>query len=210
MKAPEVVKFEYNNIAIIERLSDAMGVTKDIDLAEAIGESQSKVASWKRIKSPPAVACFEVAMHTGKSIEWLLLGTEQVFGSKPQAQGEPAPLPEQRGTKAYFSTQFLKAMQTALDNETLYRGEEVSDAEIRRLGIMLYNEVYHADAQHIATKAAFADRFLALLQKALNAGTFDLGKDVSSAELKRNGMMFYNSLQHTEAGEKRSSATEQV
>lgn len=210
MKASDVVKFEYNNIAIIERLSDAMGVTKDIELAEAMGESQSKVASWKRIKSPPAVACFEVAMHTGKSIEWLLLGTEQVFGSKPPAPSEQASLPQQCGSKAYFSQQFLKAIQTALDNETLYRGEQVSDAEITRLGIMLYHEVYQAETQNPATKAAFADRFLALLQKALNAGTFDLGKDVSSAELKRNGIMFYNSLQHPETAENSPSATVQV
>ena len=192
-----VEKFEYNNIEIMARLSAVMGVTKDIDLAKAIGETQSKVASWKRVKSPPAVSCFEVAMHTGTSIEWLLLGTESVFNSNGNAVQSALSAPVDQSAKSRFSTLFFDAIKNALETETLFKGNDVSDAEIKRLGLMLFLEVNQSSNTNSITKTSFAEQFLTLLKKALHAGTFKLGEDVSDAELKRHGIMLYNSLNTT-------------
>lgn len=189
-----VEKFEYNNLAIMARMSEAMGVTKDIDLAKAIGETQSKVASWKRVKSPPAVSCFEVAMHTGRSIEWLLLGTESVFNSEGNTIQRHHAVSVELSAKARFSTMFFESIKTALDTDTLFKENDVSDAEIKRLGLMLYIEVYQSPGANAVSKVDFAEQYLAFLKKALQANTFTLGEDVSDAELKRHGMMLYNSL----------------
>jgi|GEM_PF-2593588 len=206
-----VEKFEYNNIEIMARLSEVMGVTKDIDLAKAIGETQSKVASWKRVKSPPAVSCFEVAMHTGTSIEWLLLGTESIFNSNGNAIQNVPSAPVDQSAKSRFSTLFFDAIKNALETETLFKGNDVSDAEIKRLGLMLFLEVNQSSNTNSITKTSFAEQFLTLLKKALHAGTFTLGEDVSDAELKRHGIMLYNSLNTTNTTtEQNQSEIEQV
>ncbi|MFM0244247.1 LexA family transcriptional regulator [Paraburkholderia sediminicola] len=60
--------------AIVDRLKDVVGVTKDVELAEALGASRSTPAVWKIRDRIPFAECMTVAEKYGVSLDWLVLG----------------------------------------------------------------------------------------------------------------------------------------
>lgn len=60
--------------AIVDRLKEVVGVTKDVELAEALGASRSTPAVWKIRDRIPFAECMQVAEQYGVSLDWLVMG----------------------------------------------------------------------------------------------------------------------------------------
>lgn len=60
--------------AIVDRMKEVLGVSKDVELAEAIGVSRSQVAVWKIRERLPLAECLAIAEQKGISLDWLVLG----------------------------------------------------------------------------------------------------------------------------------------
>jgi phage repressor protein C with HTH and peptisase S24 domain len=60
--------------AIVDRLKEVVGVTKDVELAEALGASRSTPAVWKIRDRIPFAECMEVAEQYNVSLDWLVMG----------------------------------------------------------------------------------------------------------------------------------------
>ncbi|MFK4442032.1 hypothetical protein ABH944_002477 [Caballeronia udeis] len=60
--------------AIVDRMKDVVGVSKDVELAEVIGASRSTPAVWKIRDRVPYAECAAIAEKYGVSLDWLILG----------------------------------------------------------------------------------------------------------------------------------------
>ncbi len=76
--------------AIVDRMKDVVGVTKDVELADALGASRSTPAVWKIRDRIPFAECMAVAEKHGVSLDWLLLGR----GTPNIEEPEPAVHPD--------------------------------------------------------------------------------------------------------------------
>ena len=59
---------------IVDRMKEAVGVSKDVELADALGASRSTPAVWKTRDRIPFAECMEIAEKHGVSLDWLVLG----------------------------------------------------------------------------------------------------------------------------------------
>jgi len=126
------VKSDLDNLAIMARMREACGVSKDSDLGKFVDETPSAVSSWKRIKSPPYAACLTIARKTGVSMEWLLLG-EGKSGSTPYKRDTSM-------TQDEFVNKFMKALNMARDLTFIQFSGDVTEKELQRFGLYLFNE----------------------------------------------------------------------
>jgi hypothetical protein len=60
--------------AIVDRMKEVVGVTKDVELAESLGASRSTTAVWKIRDRIPFAECMTIAEKHGVSLDWLVLG----------------------------------------------------------------------------------------------------------------------------------------
>jgi hypothetical protein len=60
--------------AIVDRMKQVVCVSKDVDLAEALGLSRSNPAVWKIRDRIPFAECMAIAEKHGVSLDWLVLG----------------------------------------------------------------------------------------------------------------------------------------
>lgn len=65
--------------AVGRRVRELRGFdTKQSELAEALGIAQSHVSTIERgLKEPSPTILLKIATHYGKSLDWLVTGTEQ-------------------------------------------------------------------------------------------------------------------------------------
>jgi hypothetical protein len=75
---------------IVDRMKQVVCVSKDVDLAEALGLSRSNPAVWKIRDRIPFAECMAIAEKHGVSLDWLVLGrgTPEIDAS---AESVPAP-----------------------------------------------------------------------------------------------------------------------
>ena len=59
---------------IVDRMKQVVCVSKDVDLAEALGLSRSNPAVWKIRDRIPFAECMAIAEKHGVSLDWLVLG----------------------------------------------------------------------------------------------------------------------------------------
>jgi hypothetical protein len=78
--------------AIIDRMKDVVGVSKDVDLAESIGASRSQPAVWKIRDRIPFAECMAIAEKHGVSLDWLILGRGVPGIEEPENFLHPAPV----------------------------------------------------------------------------------------------------------------------
>lgn len=80
--------------AIVDRMKTVVGVTKDVDLAEAIGISRTQPSVWKIRDRVPLPECLAIAEKYGASLDWLVLGRGQsgIDGSGAEPTCYQAPL----------------------------------------------------------------------------------------------------------------------
>jgi hypothetical protein len=63
--------------AIVDRMKTVVGVSKDVDLAEAIGVSRTQPSIWKIRDRVPLPECLAMAEKYEVSLDWLVLGRGQ-------------------------------------------------------------------------------------------------------------------------------------
>lgn len=59
---------------VIDRLKEVLEVTKDAELAKALGKHRNYVFGLRQRDSIPYEECIKVAHENGASLDWLLLG----------------------------------------------------------------------------------------------------------------------------------------
>ena len=59
---------------IVDRMKEVVGVSKDVELADALGASRSTPGVWKIRDRIPFAECMEIAEKHGVSLDWLVLG----------------------------------------------------------------------------------------------------------------------------------------
>ena len=65
---------KYELESIINRMKTAIGADNDYQLSNALKMSSGVVANWRKAKSPPWEACYEIHKQTNCGIEWLISG----------------------------------------------------------------------------------------------------------------------------------------
>src|SRR5476649_2110663 len=70
--------------AIVDRMKVVVGVTKDVELADALGVSRSQVAVWKIRDRMPLGECVTLAEQHKVSLDWLILGRAQPGIEEPE------------------------------------------------------------------------------------------------------------------------------
>lgn len=60
--------------AVLDRLKEHFGVTKDAELARELGTSPQTLSSWRQRNSIPYAMCVDLSMEQGVSLDWLLYG----------------------------------------------------------------------------------------------------------------------------------------
>jgi hypothetical protein len=78
---------------IIDRMKEVVGVSKDVELAEAIGASRSSPAVWKIRERVPYSECLALADKFGVSLDWLLLGRVAPGVEEPEIHLHPDAAP---------------------------------------------------------------------------------------------------------------------
>ena len=73
--------------AIVDRMKEVVGVSKDVELADAIGASRSTPGVWKIRDRIPFAECMEIAEKHGVSLDWLVLG-RMPGGEEPGADAK--------------------------------------------------------------------------------------------------------------------------
>lgn len=129
-------EYEFDNVAIIERLKQACGVTSNKALGDLIGAAPNKISSWKTTLSPPYDACFWVSENFPVSMHWLLLG-----GSDKQKN-----MSVTQPNEAQFTKAFAQVVRHAEQVQVLTIADDVLDPELRRQGLLLYKMLYQANA----------------------------------------------------------------
>jgi hypothetical protein len=62
--------------AIVDRMKDVVGVSKDVELADALGASRSTPGVWKIRDRIPFAECMLIAEKHGVSLDWLVFGRD--------------------------------------------------------------------------------------------------------------------------------------
>ena len=62
----------------VQRAKQALNVNTDAALARSLGVAASVVAAYNRRHSVPLEQCIKIAEQTGVSLDWLILGKEDV------------------------------------------------------------------------------------------------------------------------------------
>lgn len=70
--------------AMVDRMKMVVGVTKDVELADALGVSRSQVAVWKIRDRMPLSECVTLAEQHKVSLDWLILGRAQPGIEEPE------------------------------------------------------------------------------------------------------------------------------
>ena len=70
--------------AIVDRMKVVVGVSKDVELADALGVSRSQVAVWKIRDRMPLSECVTIAEQHKVSLDWLVLGRGQPGIEEPE------------------------------------------------------------------------------------------------------------------------------
>jgi phage repressor protein C with HTH and peptisase S24 domain len=78
---------------IIDRMKEVVGVTKDVELAEALGASRSSTAVWKIRERVPYSECMTLAQQYGVNLDWLLLGRGTAGIEEPELELHPGNVP---------------------------------------------------------------------------------------------------------------------
>ncbi|WP_342632113.1 LexA family transcriptional regulator [Marinobacter alkaliphilus] len=65
-----------NSEQIIHRMRDAIGARNDGAVGEFVGASKQAVYNWKNRGSIPIEYCVKFCVKTGKSLDWLIFGSE--------------------------------------------------------------------------------------------------------------------------------------
>jgi phage repressor protein C with HTH and peptisase S24 domain len=76
--------------AIVDRMKEVVGVTKDVDLANEIGASRSTPAVWKIRDRIPFAECMVLAEKHGVSLDWLVLGRGTPGIEEPELSLHPS------------------------------------------------------------------------------------------------------------------------
>ncbi len=80
----------YDAAAIIERIKDALGVTRDADLARALGRSKTTLSGWRHRNAVPFEVCILACERTGCPLDWLVLGTPRPADATGESAAAPA------------------------------------------------------------------------------------------------------------------------
>jgi hypothetical protein len=62
--------------AIVDRMKEVVGVSKDVELADALGASRSTPGVWKTRDRIPFAECMLIAEKHGVSFDWLVFGRD--------------------------------------------------------------------------------------------------------------------------------------
>src|SRR5476649_655590 len=85
--------------AIVDRMKVVVGVSKDVELADALGVSRSQVAGWKIRDRMPLSECVTIAEQHKVSLDWLVLGRCQPGIEEPVLASQGANI--QAGPDSY-------------------------------------------------------------------------------------------------------------
>ncbi|WP_158935286.1 helix-turn-helix domain-containing protein [Burkholderia sp. S171] len=85
--------------AIVDRMKVVVGVSKDVELADALGVSRSQVAVWKIRDRMPLSECVTIAEQHKVSLDWLVLGRGQPGIEEPESALQSANI--QAGPDSY-------------------------------------------------------------------------------------------------------------
>lgn len=69
--------------AIVDRMKEVVGVSKDVELADALGASRSTPAVWKTRDRIPFAECLLIAEKHGVSLDWLVFGRDTPRKDEP-------------------------------------------------------------------------------------------------------------------------------
>jgi len=79
---------------IVDRMKSVVGVTKDVELADALGASRSTPGVWRIRDRIPFAECMQIAEKHGVSLDWLVMGRhvprQEVLDQHAQVPGSSA------------------------------------------------------------------------------------------------------------------------
>lgn len=74
-----------NSEKIIHRMRDAIGARNDGAVGEFVGASKQAVYNWKNRGSIPIEYCVKFCVKTGKSLDWLIFGSDTGLSAEAAA-----------------------------------------------------------------------------------------------------------------------------
>ncbi|SDE42080.1 Phage repressor protein C, contains Cro/C1-type HTH and peptisase s24 domains [Paraburkholderia lycopersici] len=120
--------------AIVDRMKEVVGVTKDVELAEAIGASRSQPAVWKIRERVPFAECVNLAEKFGVSLDWLVLGRGTPGIEEPELELHEGSLHVDGGDYVEFPA---FDMRTFLEAETPSQAVRMPRTWLQREGIAI-------------------------------------------------------------------------
>ncbi|UAA37391.1 helix-turn-helix domain-containing protein [Paraneptunicella aestuarii] len=127
---------QLNNKAIVERMRQVCLARNDAELAKFLGTTTSAVSTWKNARYPPYNGCLMVHEKVGATMDWLLTGIHPSENSSHSYQG----LQERGELLEVFINKFMEAISIAKKSGLLAIANNAQDAELHRLGQLLFNE----------------------------------------------------------------------
>ncbi len=168
---------------ILNRLAQALGTTKDIELAQVLRIKHNTISSWKKRDAVPYKVCVDVAKRENISLNWLLLGDGPM--RRQQETGEkyftgPATTIEKinKNVKELSETQRLRILLETEEMKDQKNKLDKMEEEMKRERAMFFclrsiSENSHpitADEKYIAESAAHTPKFCFKCGENLKAG----------------------------------------
>lgn len=135
-----------SNSAIVTRMQRACGVRNDAKLALYLSKSSSAVSAWRKAKSPPFRACFEVAKRMNVTMEWLLTGRKPMKDEQGALELESGQFSAEKPvSQDVFISTFIDFIDVACKVKMLSKPADLQPKELRRLALGLYTELYGSE-----------------------------------------------------------------
>ena len=100
--------------AVLDRLQQAMNVSSDTALAQALAVNRATLGNWRTRNSVPYSICVEYSIANDLSLNWLLAGSGDMSCDEKSRQGTGALNVEYEKLRELFDTLSVEQRQASL------------------------------------------------------------------------------------------------
>lgn len=130
-----------NSEQMIHRMRDAIGARNDGAVGEFVGASKQAVYNWKNRGSIPIEYCVKFCVKTGKSLDWLIFGSDEGISSERAAAAYGVELDEDYSEIPVYDVEASAGNGSMFDQELVSSHLKFRKDWLTREGLHVHNLV---------------------------------------------------------------------